>query len=361
VRTIVDESLDWKVFEPVFEDYRALVAEDILADTRNLSNFTEFFDADIAGPAGGGPFGGPPGIRRFVEERRKFLLAHPELSKPRPTITAVSRPTDARAGAAVEVTANVSSDVPPSEAILYYAVGRGAPFKSIAMQKSEKIAAGSNDVAYAASIPGWPARTEVLYYVEARGESSLGTTTFSPRRAEFGALRYTVAAADAAAGTDSKSKAAASTASAPRAIVLNEVMAANTKTIKDPQGKYADWIEVANVGTESVELSGMYLSDKKDNPRKWKFPADVKLRAGEHLIVWADEGGKDAEGLHANFKLSKNGENIWLIDTDARNNEVLDKVEFTSQRQDVAFGRFPDGKGEWRPLPPTPGKANVEK
>ena len=36
-----------------------------MGDMRNLSSFADFFDADIAGAVGGGPFGGPPGIKRY--------------------------------------------------------------------------------------------------------------------------------------------------------------------------------------------------------------------------------------------------------------------------------------------------------
>ena len=138
VRTIVDEWLDWKSLGPVFEDYRALIAEDVLYDTRNPSSFAEFFDSDIAEPAGGGPFGAPPGMRRFVEERRTYLLKHPEIAKPRPVILSVDRPSAVHAGRPVPITAQVARDVPAETVLLYYAMGRGTAF-----QKSEMNAAAS--------------------------------------------------------------------------------------------------------------------------------------------------------------------------------------------------------------------------
>src|SRR4030095_7361650 len=101
--------------------------------------------------------------------------------------------------------------------------------------------------------------------------------------------------------------------------------------------------------------------DDKAKPRKWKFPKGTVLKPNEHVLVWADEDGKDQPGLHANFKLSKNGETVQLIDCDARGNTVLDSVEFSSQRADVAFGRHPNGNGKWQPLPPTPGQSNLDK
>ena len=101
--------------------------------------------------------------------------------------------------------------------------------------------------------------------------------------------------------------------------------------------------------------------DRKDNPRKWRFPKGTSLAPGAYLIVWMDEDGKAQLGLHANFKMSKSGETVLLLDTDERGNALLDSVSFGEQKADVALGRFPNGKGAFRELPPTPGKENKEK
>ena len=129
-------------------------------------------------------------------------------------------------------------------------------------------------------------------------------------------------------------------------VVINELMASNTKSLADPQGENDDWIELHNVSDYAVDLSGMYLSDNQNNPRKWQFPDDTQIGPGEYLIVWADEDGNAAPGLHANFKLSKNGETVMLIDTDQRGNRVLDVIEFRDQREDVALGRV--AQWDWR-------------
>ena len=52
------------------------------------------------------------------------------------------------------------------------------------------------------------------------------------------------------------------------AIVINELMAFNTKSITDPQGQYEDWLELHNVSDTPVNLTGMYLTDKIDNLKK---------------------------------------------------------------------------------------------
>lgn len=194
VRTIVDEWLDWKALGPVFEDYRALAAEDVLSDPHNLASFGEFFDSDIAEPTGGGPFGDPPGLRRFVDARREFLLKHPELAKPRPAILSVERAPAPEAGKPVEIVATVGPQVPVEAVLLYYAVRKGAPFQKIEMQADPaEPDAKPATRRYTAAIPAAPAGADVYYYVEARSAQSIGTTTFNPARTEMGALHYRVA------------------------------------------------------------------------------------------------------------------------------------------------------------------------
>jgi hypothetical protein len=50
---------------------------------------------------------------------------------------------------------------------------------------------------------------------------------------------------------------------------------------------------------------------------------------------------------------------VLLLDRDDRGNSVIDSLEFAEQRTDIAFGRYPDARGNWQLLPPTPGTANV--
>lgn len=143
-------------------------------------------------------------------------------------------------------------------------------------------------------------------------------------------------------------------------VVINELMADNDNIHADPQGDYDDWLELHNLSDTAVILTGMYLSDKEDEPTKWQFPENTEIPANGYLIVWLDEDGEDApDGLHANFKLSKGGEVAMLVDTDANGNQVLDSITFGEQDTDVAFGRLPDGTGEFQVVQATPGAANT--
>ena len=195
---------------------------------------------------------------------------------------------------------------------------------------------------YIGKIPEFPAGTVVYYYVEASAVKSHGTTTFFPARAEFGAAHYRVDAPQADEVT----------------VVINELMAANTKSIVDPQGDHEDWLELHNVTDKTVVLTGMYLTDKMDNPKKWRFPDNTMIPPKGYLIVWLDEDGKAKEGLHANFKLSRNGETVMLLDTDERGNQVLDTITFEQLERDTAIGRYPNATGAFQVVKMTPGKPN---
>ena len=140
-------------------------------------------------------------------------------------------------------------------------------------------------------------------------------------------------------------------------VIINEVLAANTRTFADPQGEFDDYIELRNTSDAPVNLSGLYLTDSKSRLRKWRFPVGTEIPGGGYLIVWADEDGKATPGYHASFKLSQKGESVYLVDSDRNGNVVLDSLKFPAQRADVAFGRRDSGRLE--PVTPTPGKQNL--
>ena len=142
-------------------------------------------------------------------------------------------------------------------------------------------------------------------------------------------------------------------------VVINELMASNS-TLLDPQGDADDWIELKNTSATAIDLSGMYLSDDRAEPLKWQFPAGTTIAGGGYLLVWADNDDGDSPGLHTNFKLSAGGESVVLSDIDARDNAVIDAVDFPAQTTDVSYGRSPEGTGAFQalatasPASPTP-------
>jgi len=145
----------------------------------------------------------------------------------------------------------------------------------------------------------------------------------------------------------------------PFTLVINEFMADNKDTIADPQNEYDDWIEIYHYGTETADLSGMYLTDDLANTIKWQFPSDTYIGVGDYLLIWADDDTDDnPNGLHANFKLSAGGEEIGLYDTDGVT--LIDSISFDEQDEDISYGRYTDGTDNWYKMDdPTPEFSNT--
>ena len=147
-----------------------------------------------------------------------------------------------------------------------------------------------------------------------------------------------------------------------RGLYINEIYS---------RGDGPDWLELRNTSGQTLDLSGMGLSDNPSKPRKWQFPEGAKLRANgcavvlltgapSDDVVW--EGEKDADDVPAftpdytaEFALSE-GETVCLSTAKGK---LLDRVKLFDQYEDVSFGRA-DGYDGYRYFAePTPGRPNA--
>jgi len=145
-------------------------------------------------------------------------------------------------------------------------------------------------------------------------------------------------------------------------IVINEILASNRSAVTDPQRDYDDWVELYNPNQVAVDVGGMYLTDDAALLAKWQFPIGVPetttIAPRGYLLIWAD-GDVTSAGLHANFKLNADGEQLSLMAADAAT--VIDSIEFGPQIIDVSYGRYPDGDPNLRYMAePTPGATNSD-
>lgn len=88
VRDIAEKWLDWNKLGPLAEQYQALIAGEVKADTRKLDSTEEFFTGltnTVSTTTQG--FRGPPSIslKRFAEQRRAFLLSYKPVATTTPT------------------------------------------------------------------------------------------------------------------------------------------------------------------------------------------------------------------------------------------------------------------------------------
>ena len=132
-------------------------------------------------------------------------------------------------------------------------------------------------------------------------------------------------------------------------IVINELLASNDNGAMDQDGENDDWIELYNNSTEDIDISGYYLSDNGQNLANYQLPENTILRADDYLIVWADEDVSQ-EGFHADFKLSRSGEAIFLSNADTI---LMDQIMYPEQETDITYARKPNGTGDFEASEPT--------
>jgi hypothetical protein len=137
-------------------------------------------------------------------------------------------------------------------------------------------------------------------------------------------------------------------------ISINEFLAINTNTQADQDGEFDSWIEIYNYDTMAISLDGFKLSDDKNNLSAFTFPTGTILNADDYLIVWADKDLSQS-GFHGDFNLSNTSGNIYITDSSLN---YVDSVSYSVQIADTSYGRYPNGTGSFRTMPPTYNATN---
>jgi hypothetical protein len=134
----------------------------------------------------------------------------------------------------------------------------------------------------------------------------------------------------------------------PENIVINELLTANQNGITDNVGELEDWFEIYNPNDFPVNLSGYYFSDDPEVRNKWivssSFPDSVVVPANGWLLFWADADVEQGV-LHADFRLSNNGEYLSLASPDGYT--LADEIQWNYIAPDTSLGRITDGAQEW--------------
>lgn len=122
------------------------------------------------------------------------------------------------------------------------------------------------------------------------------------------------------------------------AVVLSEFMADNTRTLRDRDGDFSDWIELENLSSAPVNLEGWRLTDDPQHRTTWALPA-THLPPGGFLIVFASGKNRRIPGeeLHTSFRLSADGEYLALL-TPGLAVATAFSPAFPAQLPDVAYG-----------------------
>ena len=326
-RTLIQDCFRPTVTHPLIDAYAAEIGKEVETDTKKLFTYAAYQNEINV-------------LKNFFTNRTNFLLAHQDIAQPAPTVVSAemqstqgvwASPVD---GEEALIKATVTSTNGISSVRVWWSDQLAGNFTPLAMHDDglhQDNAAG--DGVYAANLPAMSGGSWVRFYIEAAADNPSKTVTFLPAGAEHDVFIFQVA--HPVSGTSD--------------VVINELMADNETIAKDEAGVYEDWIELFNKGNAAVDLSGYTLSDKADDLKKWTFPAGTTLQPGNYLIVWADEDSAEAP-MHANFRLSKSGETVFLSRPDGT---VADQASFGAQQTDMGFARVPNGTGDFVIQTPT--------
>ncbi|MBL7980139.1 MAG: CotH kinase family protein [Bacteroidetes Order II. Incertae sedis bacterium] len=319
LRTLMKDAFDPVSIGAQIDTYFNLIKEPINADPKKRMTYTAFTNEIQV-------------LKNFVNNRRTALLANAEVSRTGITLDGVTLTSDLGAGKApaplkpARITVRATGNAKGIN--LYFGNGLEGTFTQVAMVDDGLHNDGAaGDQVYGAEIPGYGAGSCVRYYFEGIANDGFQTATYLPEGAEHELYVYQVPIQAISATT----------------VVINELMAQNTKTVADEVGEYEDWIELYNTTNSNIDLSGYFLTDKEDNIGKWTLPNGTIIPANGYLIVWADENGSQG-ALHANFKLSASGEAVILSDPAK---QIVDQVTFGVQEADKSYARNPNGIGNF--------------
>jgi hypothetical protein len=124
-------------------------------------------------------------------------------------------------------------------------------------------------------------------------------------------------------------------------IIINELLASNVANYPEMHDfdDYSDWIELYNTDNVPYSLENMFLTDDLSDPLKWKITDGAVIDTEGYLLIWADDynvgpvqvytrpywpwDGFTTQHYHANFKLSKSGEQLALFLADQTASDTL--------------------------------------
>lgn len=324
MKTIIEDHFSDGQYEARALEIQDIIDEDVQNDDNKFFTYNDFID-NIDNTVTNGPQQSIVGITQLMDTRVEYIMGLSDFEAEAPAISNVSHGSDnVSSGTEVWITAELEAE---EDVELAYRSSTYGVFEKVPMYDDGNHEDGSaGDGVYGASIVA--GSTDIQYYIFAENSDAVA---FSPEKAEYEFYSITVTGN----------------------LVINEFMADNESYITDQDGDYDDWIELYNNSESDINLEGYYLSDDSSEPDVWSFP-DTTITAGGYLIVWADKD-EEQDGLHAEIKLSADGEMIILSDSDLN---LIDEVTFGVQKPDTTTGRYPNGTGDFAEMLPTFESAN---
>ncbi len=312
-KTIIEENMDNNYYFQRAQMMHSLIDSDVQVEPNGFYSYTDFqsnLNNDV-----GGWLDLRPGLSNLMTARTTYLNGLSEFQVIAPTISNVtSSNAQPIAFSSVNITASTTAT---NNCYLYYRHNHFDAFsKMVMLDDGMHGDALANDGIYGATVQILDSDMEYYIYAD-----NVDAGKFSPARAAY--EYYTLAPL--------------------KGVVINELLADNENTHADQDSEFNDWIELYNNSSSTIDLSNYYLSDARNTPDKWQFPDGTTLDGHSFLIVWADKDSLQ-QGLHANFKLSANGETVLLSNPDMT---IIDSITYPGQDTDISFGRLANGTGNF--------------
>lgn len=331
LKTMLNEQITNANYQTQAAQYQSLVDNAISTDGNKLFTYQQFqggLNNDYA-------FGNftVPGITNLLDARKTYLTSLPEFSATEPIINA---PVFSNNSPAINSVVNVAvtiNNANNTNAYIGYRYDVKEKFMKLPLyDDGGHNDANANDGIFGTSFTMTGATFQYYIYGE---NDTIGK--FLPARAEHEFLTLN----------------AISTIPQLGDLVINEFLAQNDSWNKDEYNDREDWIELYNKTNSVLDLSNVYLSNNINNISKWKLPNGTKMMPNGYLTIYADDDSLE-HIYHTNFNLSKDSGMVVL----SNGTSILDSVSFTTQLSDTAYGRFPNGTGNFSYLIPTYGYEN---
>jgi hypothetical protein len=144
----------------------------------------------------------------------------------------------------------------------------------------------------------------------------------------------------------------------PAEIEISEIVSSNNKYLPGPYKTYHDFVELHNRSDKDIDLSGWFLSDDPEQPRKGALDG-VVVPAGAYVaIILSSDGINTPSGyLALDFAINASGETVTL----SKGDEIIDCAVVTSLAKNTAFGRANGEDGFSVLASPTPESKNSSR
>ena len=177
-RTIIRDWLSRESIFPIMDRHLRLISKEIGRDQKKIFS-RELFEKNIEEDVEVGRLQ-ISGLLSFIDKRRDYLLSHPELSQPVPSIKLL--PSSSKRAI---LRVRLSPEPEVERVLLHHCANRAGVFEHLEMLDNGKNGdSQANDLVYSARLPTYKPGATVRYYVEARALDSAGTSSFEPSRAE---------------------------------------------------------------------------------------------------------------------------------------------------------------------------------